>query len=169
MRQTLYLFFLLLLSAVSPAAAQDIIVPSASNTSSIFEALNHYSFGKGEVIINQSSAVRNLIGSRKQGDGVETVDGETFLKINGYRAQVFSGNDQRASKDEAFKKEEEIKEAFPFAATYVTYSAPFWKLRVGDYRTHEEAYHMILDLKQAFPAYAKEMYIVREEIMIPLH
>lgn len=93
----------------------------------------------------------------------------TFLKIPGYRAQVFSGNNQRKSKDEAFKKEEEIKELFPDIPTYVTYNAPFWKLRVGDFRSHEEAYQLMRQLMEAFPAYAKEMYIVKEEVKIPLN
>ena len=52
--------------------------------------------------------------------------------------------------------------------TYVTYDAPFWKLRVGDFRSHEEAYHLMRQLMKAFPAFGKEMYIVREEIQIPL-
>ena len=43
-----------------------------------------------------------------------------------------------------------------------------WKLRVGDFLSHEEAYHMMRQLMDAFPAYAKEMYIVKEEIKIPL-
>lgn len=139
------------------------------NISSIFDALNQYSFGKGEVIINQSDELRDLIGVRKQGTNVEEVDGESYLKLQGYRLQVYSGNNQRTSKDEAFNKEQEIKDLFPDASTYVTYAAPFWRLRVGDFRSHEEAYHLKLDLTKAFPAYAKEMYIVREEIHIPLY
>ena len=73
------------------------------------------------------------------------------------------------SKDEAFRKEKEIKELFPDVSTYVTYNAPFWRLRIGDFRSHEEAYHMQRLLMDAFPAYRKEMYIVREEVKIPLN
>ena len=76
---------------------------------------------------------------------------------------------QRKSKDEAFRKEKEIKELFPDVSTYVTYNAPFWRLRIGDFRSHEEAYHMQRLLMDAFPAYRKEMYIVREEVKIPLN
>ena len=66
-------------------------------------------------------------------------------------------------------KEKEIKELFPDVPTYVTYNAPFWRLRIGDFRSHEEAYHMQRLLMDAFPAYRKEMYIVREEVKIPLN
>ena len=36
-------------------------------------------------------------------------------------------------------------------------------------RSHEEAYHMQRLLMDAFPTYRKEMYIVREEVKIPLN
>lgn len=144
---------------------------SAQRTEScqtIFDALQQSAPGKGEVTIRQSPAIRNLVGVRRHGADVETSGDEAFLKIQGFRTQVFSGNSQRKSKDEAFRKEKEIRELFPDLPTYVTYNAPFWKLRVGDFRTHEEAYHVQRMLMEAFPAYKKEMYIVKEEVKIPL-
>lgn len=99
---------------------------------------------------------------------ISTDDEMLFLEVSGFRAQVFSGN-LRNSKEEAFKKEKEIKELFPELATYVTYVAPFWRLRIGDYRSREEAYYTMRMLMNAFPSYAKEMYIVKEDIKIPLY
>ena len=135
----------------------------------IFDALAKTEAGKGTVHIHQSEDIRAMVGAHKYGENVEQEGEETFLKIPGYRAQVFSGNNQRKSKDEAFKKEEEIKELFPDIPTYVTYNAPFRKLRVGDFRSHEEAYQLKRQLMEAFPDYAKEMYIVKEEVKIPLN
>lgn len=135
----------------------------------IFDSLDKSEAGKGDVIVNQSPAIRNLVGARMHGADVEKTGDEAFLKIQGYRTQVFSGNNQRKSKDEAFEKEKMIKELFPNVPTYVTYTAPFWKLRVGDFRSHEEAYHMQRLLMTAFPDFGKEMYIVREEVKIPLN
>ena len=137
--------------------------------STIFDALSRQGVGEGEVIVHQSAAIEQMIGERMAGVNVETTDSVAYLKIQGYRTQVFSGNNQRASKDEVFSKEKEIKELFPDVPTYVSYNAPFWKLRVGDFRSHEEAYHMMRQLMAAFPKYGKEMYIVREEIKIPLN
>lgn len=131
---------------------------------SIVDALQESVPGKGEVEINQSPAIRNLLGTRK----ASMNDDMPFLETPGYRAQVFSGN-LRNSKEEAFKKEKEIKELYPELVTYVTYVAPFWRLRVGDYRSHEEAYHTMRILMNSFPSYAKEMYIVREDVKIPLY
>lgn len=142
-------------------------VPAGAVT--IFDELAIRKGGKGLVTIHQSDEIRQLVGARKSGKDVETTNNETFLKIQGFRTQVFSGNNQRKSKDEAFRKEKEIKELFPDMPTYVTYNAPFWKLRVGDFRSHEEAYHALRLLMAAFPSYAKEMYIVKEEVKIPLN
>lgn len=156
---------LLLLFACAGLSAQEVPVELPS----IFDSLQDPAAGKGQVIVNQSPAIKRMVGTRLSGANVETTDTETFLKVQGYRTQVFSGNNQRKSKDEAFSKEKEIKELFPEIPTYVTYNAPFWKLRVGDFRSHEEAYHMMRLLMDAFPSYGKEMYIVREEIKIPLN
>lgn len=135
----------------------------------IFDSLEEPETGKGDVVIHQSDAIRKSVGARKHGANVEQADGDSFLILEGFRTQVFSGNNQRLSKDEAFDKEEKIKEQFPELTTYVTYTAPFWRLRVGDYRTHEEAYHVLRQLSDAFPTFAKEMYIVKEKIRIPLY
>lgn len=135
----------------------------------IFDDLQQPSLGKGDVVVNQSDAIRDMVGARMHGANVEKTNDEAFLKMQGFRTQVFSGNNQRSSKDEAFRKEKEIKELFPDATTYVTYTAPFWKLRVGDFPSHEEAYHMMRQLMDAFPSYKKEMYIVKEDIKIPLN
>lgn len=135
----------------------------------IFDALQENKAGKGTVVVHQPDELRRMVGVRLSGENVEKTDSTTYLKVEGFRAQVFSGNNQRKSKDEAFSKEKEIKELFPDVPTYVTYNAPFWKLHVGDFRTHEEAYHLQRLLMEAFPAYKKEMYIVKEEVNIPLN
>ncbi len=162
------LSFLLLLLCAPVAAQQNDSIP-AEPAYTIFDELAKRGARQGLVTIHQSEAIRNLVGACKFGKDVETTDDETYLKIPGFRAQVFSGNNQRKSKDEAFSKEEEIKELFPDLPTYVTYTAPFWKLRVGDFRSHEEAYQVLRQLMAAFPSYAKEMYIVKEEVKIPLN
>lgn len=136
---------ILLLFAFMMAGTSSLFAQTAleGERSTIFDALQRSGLGKGEVVINQSAAIREMVGERMRGANVETTDSLTFLKVQGYRTQVFSGNNQRVSKDEAFRKEKEIKELFPEIPTYVTYNAPFWKLRVGDFRSHEEAYHMM--------------------------
>jgi hypothetical protein len=158
------IFSFLLISFFSLSAQTTLDRP----VETIFDTWQKKELGKGTVVVNQPEALRNMIGKRLFGEGVEITDSTAFLKIQGFRTQVFSGNNQRKSKDEAFQKEKEIKELFPDVPAYVTYNAPFWRLRVGDFRSHEEAYHMQRLLMDAFPKYSKEMYIVKEEVNIPL-
>ena len=161
-----YILSLCILRGASALSAQ---TDGGGQVEDIIDALQERVPGKGTVTVRGSDALRNMLGKRLHGEGVEKTDSTAFLKIQGYRTQVFSGNNQRKSKDEAFRKEKEIKELFPDVPTYVTYNAPFWRLRIGDFRSHEEAYHMQRLLMDAFPAYRKEMYIVREEVKIPLN
>ena len=144
---------ILLLFAFMMAGTSSLFAQTAleGERSTIFDALQRSGLGKGEVVINQSAAIREMVGERMRGANVETTDSLTFLKVQGYRTQVFSGNNQRVSKDEAFRKEKEIKELFPEIPTYVTYNAPFWKLRVGDFRSHEEALSYDAPVDGCFP------------------
>ena len=96
-----------------------------------------------------------------------TTNNETYVKIPGYKVQAFSGN-QRQSKEEAFSKAKEIKDLFPETATYVTYKAPIWRLRVGDFQTNEEASSFMKSLKKKLPSMEREMYIVADEIKVVL-
>ncbi len=165
MRHCSFILFLFLLLGSIGISAQN----TQHNVKTIFDSLQEPGVGKGNVTIHQSDAIRKLVGSRHYGANVEETDGAFFLALDGFRVQIFSGNSQRTSKNEAFSKEKEVKELFADITTYVTYNAPFWRLRVGDFRTHDEAYHMLRQLKETFPSYGKEMYIVSEKIKIPLY
>ena len=152
----IYLVFIFFLS-INSLGAQDVMSTDEVVSSSIFD----------KIPVKQSAAIRKLVGVRLHGENVVITEDETYLKISGFRTQVFTGNNQRTSKKEAFEKEKEIKDKYPDLPTYVTYTAPFWKLRVGDFRSHEEAYAIMRQLMDDFPKFGKEMYIVREEIHLP--
>lgn len=159
-----FLITVLLAGLTVAASAQVTTQPSYS----IFDALQSAAAGKGTVVVDQPASVRRMVGVAGSGVDIETRNGRSYIKTQGYRVQVFSGNNQRTSKDEAFNKEKEIKNTFPNLTTYVTYVAPFWRLRVGDYASYEEAYFAQRQIIQSFPSYAKEMYPVREDVRIPL-
>lgn len=78
----------------------------------IIDALQERVPGKGTVVVREPDALRSMLGKRLHGEGVEKTDSTAFLKIQGYRTQVFSGNDQRKSKDEAFRKEKKLRNFF---------------------------------------------------------
>ena len=70
-----------------------------------------------------------------------------------YRVQVYSGNNQRQSKQEVRTMETQIKRAFPKVGVEPDYQAPFWKLYVGYFQTKEEAIYMLERLRRQFPSY----------------
>lgn len=136
--------------------------------SSIFESLSKSEAGKGKITIIQSSDIKKLVGPQPANDRIEVFEGKSYLVVQGYRIQVFSGNNQRKSKDEADHKERQIKKVYTDISTHVTFMAPFWRLCVGDYLTYEEAYAMMQKLIESFPSFKKEIHVIKEDIRIPL-
>ena len=103
-------------------------------------------------------------------EGVIKYDGNKgYAQSSGFRIQVFSDNNYRTAKNNALYKEGLIKEAFPEMETYVTFTSPFWRLRVGDFRSYEEASNALRELKREFPQMAREMRVVRDKIHIQIH
>ncbi len=88
------------------------------------------------------------------------------LKSNvGYRIQAYSGSGTH-SRQEAQSRLGKISAKYPYMRTNIVYKAPSWRLRVGDYRTRQEAKDALEGMKEAFPAYAKELTIVVDRIHI---
>ena len=124
--------------------------------------------GEGRVVIHQSEEVKQLVGTRIDSENVDIINGKTYLITMGYRIQVYSGNNQRTSKDEAYSFQTKIKEQYNDINTYVIYNAPFWKLHVGDFRSFEEASLMLRILRNAYPQKKNEIYILEDNIRLSL-
>lgn len=80
----------------------------------------------------------------------------------GYRVQVFSSNAQRTAKDESLNIERRLRSAYPGYGVYRIYASPFWKVRIGDFRTHADAQAFRAELAKTFPELRRETYTVRE-------
>lgn len=118
----------------------------------------------GRVEILQDQRLTNLIGTQPKtyyANGGKSSDAQVVM---GYRIRVFSGNQQTASKNRCYGIQSNINEQMPELPTYVAFKTPNWRISVGDFRTSEEASSMLAQLRKAFPAYAKEMFIVKERI-----
>ena len=137
---------------------------------SIFDALERQPKpGEGVVVIHQPDAIKRLVGTRIDSENIDLSNGKTHLKTMGYRIQVYSGNNQRTSKDETMNLQAKIKELYPGVETYPIFIAPFWKLYVGDYLTFEEASVMRRELQKLFAQHKNEIYIVEDEIRLLLN
>ena len=119
---------------------------------SIFQLLGRNAGGK--VTVNQpqefEQAYRTYLGSNKE------------RKRNGYRIRLFFDNKQTA-RVESEELEKAFKEQFPQIPTYRSYTNPFFKVVVGDYRTKSDA---IRELKNILPYYPKAI-VVKESIYFP--
>ena len=160
----LHLLFLLA-SFPMLMVAQDSV---STKPSSILERINKTESGKGSVKIIQDESISGRIGRPVKRNLPNDLDDEEskYVEMSGWRIQIFSGNNQRISKKEAFQKEMDVKTSFPELSTYVKYDAPFWRLRVGDFQTLQNAQKVLVQLRHTFPAYGREMSIVKERIQV---
>lgn len=82
----------------------------------------------------------------------------------GYRVQVFDDNNVRTAKRDAQACKQQISTRFPDFPVYMTFSSPYWRVKVGDFRTRGEAESAMAEIKAAFPSMAKSLRIVRDRI-----
>ena len=106
------------------------------------------------VSVNQSDAVLKALNSH--------IAANSERKLSGYRVRIFSDNKQNArTASEAAL--ETFKGKFPGCPAYRTYTNPFFKVTVGDFRTKSEAMLMLKQVKSIFPT----AFIVPETINYP--
>jgi len=79
--------------------------------------------------------------------------------IQGFRIQIFFGSERKNATDAKNK----VLQMFPSTDVYLIYQQPYFKVRVGDYRTKLEAHHMF---KELLPLFDK-IFIVPDKINLP--
>ena len=84
----------------------------------------------------------------------------------GFRIQAYSDNNYKTAKASAQKRARDIAMKFPQYRSYISYKAPSWRLRIGDFRTRGEAQAALARIKRVYPNFAREMVIVRDRINI---
>ena len=90
---------------------------------------------------------------------------EEWVEVDGYRVQIYSSNRQQTAKIEALDLEARLKDKIG-QTIYVQYLPPFWKVRIGDFRTYEEAREYKKEFVQLFPNLIGDTYIVRDKIKV---
>ncbi len=82
--------------------------------------------------------------------------------LRGYRIQVYFGSGQQARK-EANEAKASCISLFPTQKAHILYQTPFYKVRVGDFRTRNEAFIWHKKIVRKFP----KAYIVNDIINFP--
>jgi len=94
------------------------------------------------------------------------VSNQTYLnsrqKTIGWRIQIFfdSGNN---SKSKAFTKKGQFMSEYPEMSVYLMFQSPYYKVRVGDFRTRMDAEGFKQKLLSKFP----DAFVVKDEIKAP--
>ncbi|UCG26780.1 MAG: SPOR domain-containing protein [Bacteroidales bacterium] len=82
--------------------------------------------------------------------------------INGFRIQIYFGSGHTA-RENANESKARFLSYFPETRAHILYQSPFYKVRVGDFRTKNEALKFYRDVQRRFP----NAYIVPDIIEFP--
>ena len=88
---------------------------------------------------------------------------KTKNKIDGFRVEIFFSSDVDA-KEKALKKKTEFLSVYPDNTVHIIYVSPNFRVRVGDFRTKNEALKLYKEIKDNYPV----AFIVTDEIDFPL-
>ncbi len=111
---------------------------------------------KGTVLVTKDPQIDSLIARRLELNR-EGVSGKN-VTLQGFRVQIFLGLDRQI----AYSEQVKFKTQNPSINTYISYTQPNYKLRVGDFRTRLEAEKLMNELKK----YYTSMFIFSEMIIL---
>lgn len=137
--------FLLFLFVSVMCSAQGISGQAAADTSSL------------GVVVNKDPRIDMLI--RKQASINAATKRSTARTARGYRLLVINTN----KRDEAIAAKTKIYTLFPELKSYLAYQSPYFKLKVGNFRTRDEATRYQKEMNILFP---KGVFIVNDIVEI---
>jgi SPOR domain len=109
------------------------------------------------IVIHKDPRVDQLI--KKQIQINEETTRDSRRNIPGYRIQVINSKDR----NKVFAVKTKVYQAYPELKPYLIYQAPNYKLKLGNFRTTEEAETYLQQLSKIFPA---GVYIIRDIIEV---
>lgn len=171
MKKTVYILFCLL----------SVCLYTNAQSASIIDDLNTTKSGQGKIIIYQDEAIKNMVGRSIVSHNVSTTasndlqlssskeaehSSKTYIRAKGYRIQVYAGNDQKRSKNEAQARRSEILSAYPNMEVSISYTSPVWKVKAGNFKTREQAVAALNEMKSQFPGFGREMHVISDAVNI---
>jgi hypothetical protein len=110
-------------------------------------------------IIHQDSMIDRLMLDKRLGRQ------RGLQELNGFRVQVYSSNQQQVAKNEAISLQQDLKDKLDYPI-YIISEPPFWKVRIGNFLTREEANTYKELLLVQYPNLCGSTYIVPDKITI---
>ena len=119
----------------------------------IISSLKGYSQGEN-VVIHKDSRLDNFIKQRGM-----IIPPATSPQMSGYRVQLIFDSNKKLVDDSRSR----FISQHPKIDTYITYNAPHFTLKVGDFRTKQDAEKIKDELMRDFPTW----FVVKETINLP--
>lgn len=110
-------------------------------------------------VVHQDSAITRLMRDRRL--GIQRGQQET----DGFRLQVYASNAQQTAKNEALLLQQRLEGEID-VPVYALSEPPFWKVRIGNFRTREEANAYKEVFLQYFPDLQGGTYVVPDKIIL---
>jgi hypothetical protein len=124
----------------------------------LFESLaTPDSLTEAVALVYQDSLMQQALERQHEGNNTE-------VSRRGFRVQLFSSNNVRTARNAAFQVEKTVREKLPHLAVYVTYTSPFWKVRVGNCATNDDAQRLRQYIIEQLPQFQAETYVVPDQI-----
>lgn len=118
-------------------------------------------FGKAQ----SSFAVEQVIITQPTADSLVALHiayNQAFPAFPGYRIQLLmeSGNDALKEADELVTK---FSEKYPKTGTYITFREPYYRVRIGDFRSRLEAEYFLTQISRKYP----NAWVIQDDIQLP--
>jgi len=115
----------------------------------------------GQVRIYQDERIDSLVSFHRVLNEY-SLENEEHNGIEGYRIHLFfeSGNNSKAR---TMNVRDEFLRIYPEVGAYVIYGSPYYRLRVGDFRSKIEAEQFLQQIIRRYPA----AYVIKTKIKFP--
>ncbi len=153
--------------AIRPFSASAVEPETASPTDSIFIISSLNSPGS-TITVKQPGSMDERVnyGSKIPVESDRPASTGKSYRQQGFRIQIFSDNNVRTAKSNAEYRKRSVEQRLPGVRAYLKYESPYWRVRVGDYRSRSEAENAMQEIRNAFPSYASDLKIVSERVNI---
>jgi hypothetical protein len=126
-------------------------------TSLILLATVAFAQDSSSVVVHKDPRLDVLL--KKQGEVNAAIKKANARTARGYRLLVINTN----KRDEAIAAKTKVYTAFPELKTYLVYQSPYFKLKVGNFKTREEAVQYQKSLGFYFP---KGVFVLSDTIEV---
>ncbi len=122
-------------------------------TSAFQDLSDNQDYSEGDLKITQDERLDMLLLRYQKLKNIEN-------SMPGYQVQIYFGSG-RSSRESALDSKAKFLSNFPDYPAYILYETPYYKVRVGDFRTKREAADLFWKLKRKFPeAYITPLGII---------